>query len=110
MNPPDAVVWPSAGSTAPKVKPPATAALPFKKFRRSGRLAPIGLSFENDIIRRTVPDRVYRTSTSIQALAYACTSLVINISFLPFRSRPKGGTMLPERRKPCDGDTRPDSP
>jgi hypothetical protein len=30
-----ATAWPSAGSTAPKVKPPATAALRFKNSRRS---------------------------------------------------------------------------
>ena len=49
MNSPDFVFWPSAGSTAPKVKPPANAAPPLRNPLRSGRFEPMGPSFVDEV-------------------------------------------------------------
>src|SRR5882762_8522945 len=55
MNAPDAGVWPIAGATAPKVKPPANAAPPFRNSLRAGRFEPMGLSFADEPTRESLP-------------------------------------------------------
>src|SRR5580765_798807 len=51
----DAGVWPIAGVTAPKVKPPANAAPPFRNSLRAGRFEPIGLSFADELPEHRFP-------------------------------------------------------
>src|SRR5262245_23826840 len=51
----DAGVWPIAGVTAPRVKPPANAAPPFKNSLRAGRVEPIGFSLADEPTRKSPP-------------------------------------------------------
>src|SRR5258705_11928940 len=48
-------VWPIAGMTAPKVRPPTIAAPLFRSSLRSRRLEPIGLSFADETTYTSLP-------------------------------------------------------
>src|SRR5687768_575334 len=104
--------WPAAGSTAPRVKPPASAAPPLRNPRRSGPVEPIGLSFAVDATRtsRSRRSRVYAPSPLLGA---AGKSLRDHVDFVErtcardiedLLAGPAERDVLAVRRRASDGD------